>query len=165
MVDAPGFRDRIRRLDEQLGSGWIGVDFDGTLAHYEHWMGWNVFGGPIMPMVYRVRRWLGEGHEVKIMTARVGARGGMFYGDTWEHSRDSFNHCRITGARFSNWDMAQALGDWAETHVGARLEVTCMKDLRMIELWDDRAVQVEPNTGRTVFDEWEAEYYALHGKP
>jgi hypothetical protein len=35
----------------------------------------------------------------------------------------------------------------------------------MIELWDDRAIQVEPNTGRTVFDEFEAEAVALRGKP
>lgn len=30
------------------------------------------------------------------------------------------------------------------------LEVTSEKDWLMIELWDDRAVHVEPNTGRII---------------
>ena len=33
-------------------------------------------------------------------------------------------------------------------HIGRRLIVTCVKDYEMIELWDDRAVAVEFNTGR-----------------
>ena len=30
------------------------------------------------------------------------------------------------------------------------LEVTCVKDYGMVELWDDRAVQVVPTTGEPV---------------
>ena len=36
---------------------------------------------------------------------------------------------------------------WCEEHIGARLEVTATKDFEMIELWDDRCVQVIMNTG------------------
>jgi putative heme iron utilization protein len=81
------------------------------------------------------------------------------------HGEAKINSCRITGAKFSNADMARAIAEWAEKHVGTALDVTCIKDLRMIELWDDRCIQVEPNTGRTVFDEFEAEAIALSGKP
>lgn len=52
-------------------NGWIGVDLDGTLAHYDTWEKWNVFGPPIRLMVNRVRKWLDEGKTVKIFTARV----------------------------------------------------------------------------------------------
>jgi hypothetical protein len=40
-----------------------------------------------------------------------------------------------------------AIGDWCEEHIGVRLPITCTKDYGMVELWDDRAVQVIPNTG------------------
>ena len=51
--------------------GWIGVDLDGTLAHYdgEH-HGDEHIGEPIEPMVRQVRKWLNEGRDVRIFTAR-----------------------------------------------------------------------------------------------
>lgn len=51
--------------------GWIGVDLDGTLAHYDEWRGVSHVGEPVPLMLERVRRWLGEGREVRILTARV----------------------------------------------------------------------------------------------
>jgi hypothetical protein len=165
-IDLSGMHDHLlERRTTQLGTGWIGVDFDGTIAEYYEWMGWNVFGSPIMPMIYRIRRWLGEGHDVKVLTARIGVVGGYWEGTKWVHGEAKINSCRITGAKFSNADMARAISEYTEKHVGAALDVTCIKDLRMIELWDDRCIQVEPNTGRTVFDELEAEAVALMGKP
>jgi hypothetical protein len=47
-------------------NGWIGVDLDGTLAHYDGWKGADHIGEPIAPMVERVKRWLSEGHEVRV---------------------------------------------------------------------------------------------------
>ena len=38
--------------------GWIGVDFDGTLAQYGTWVSPTHCGKPIAPMVERVQRWL-----------------------------------------------------------------------------------------------------------
>ena len=55
--------------------GWIAVDFDGTLAHYDHFRGDDHFGKPIEPMVRRVRKWLLEGHQVKLLTARPPSSG------------------------------------------------------------------------------------------
>ena|ERR1035437_1826719 len=109
------------------GKGWIGVDLDGTLAHYHTWGNLLSFGEPIIPMVERVKQWLREGREVRIMTARAAP---PYYPRS------------LTFA-----DVEKAIQDWTDLHVGARLPVTCSKDLNMIELWDDRCVQVEPNTG------------------
>lgn len=102
--------------------GWIGVDLDGTLAHYENWVGPEHIGEPIMPMVERVKRWLHAGREVRIFTARVS---------------DPNEAVMVT----------RYIGIWCQQHLGRVLPVTCVKDYGMIELWDDRAVQVTPNTG------------------
>jgi hypothetical protein len=53
------------------GNGWIGVDFDGTLAHYDHFRGKNHVGEPIDPMVTRVRKWIQDGKDVRLFTART----------------------------------------------------------------------------------------------
>jgi hypothetical protein len=106
-------------------SGWIGVDLDGTLAEYR---GWNdgVIGSPIAPMASRVRAWLNAGKEVRIMTARV-APLGRTAEDVAEQR--------------------EQIEAWCEEHLGRRIPVTCEKDFGMVELWDDRAVRVLPNTG------------------
>lgn len=106
-------------------TGWIGVDFDGTLATYGKWQGHEHAGEPIAPMVERVKRWLKEGYEVRVMTARMS-------------NEDPEGSSLV----------ALYIGDWTEKHVGVRLKATCTKDYDMIELWDDRAVSVEMNTGR-----------------
>lgn len=109
--------------------GWIGVDLDGTLAKYDGYKGLTHIGEPIAAMVERVKRWLADGWEVRIMTARVSQ---SVYRPTPE---DVF---RAT----------QVIQDWCLEHIGQRLKVTCIKDFEMVALWDDRAVQVIPNTGR-----------------
>jgi hypothetical protein len=107
--------------------GWIGVDLDGTLAHYEQWVHEHHIGAPIPTMVERVKRWIVEGHEVRIFTARVAVFG-----------QRELNAIRRT------------IETWCETHIGHKLPVTNVKDYAMIELWDDRAVQVVANTGERV---------------
>jgi hypothetical protein len=109
--------------------GWIGVDLDATLAHYEGWNGGKI-GAPIPAMVQRVREWLGSGQRVKIITARVACGSQV-------------------------WDVEEqrhAIEAWCLEHIGVKLEVTCQKDFAMIQLYDDRCVQVVPNTGRLVTD-------------
>jgi len=99
--------------------GWIGVDLDGTLAEYGGWQGPGHIGMPISPMVDRVKGWLAKGQEVRIFTARANSP-----------------------------DAAESIAQWCADHIGQRLPITATKDFAMIELWDDRAVQVIPNTGR-----------------
>jgi len=108
---------------------WIGVDLDGTLAVYEHYRGPNHIGEPIPEMVERVKRWIEEGRRVKVFTARVSQ-------SIWRPRSENV------------FATAVAIQDWCEEHIGVRLEVTCIKDYAMSELWDDRVVAVEPNTGK-----------------
>jgi hypothetical protein len=105
--------------------GWIGVDLDGTLAEYDGWKGENHIGKPIPLMVDRVKKWIAEGKEVKIFTARV-----------WRY----------------NPDIEDVIQKWCIKHIGQILPTTCFKDYGMIELWDDRAVQVIPNKGIAIQD-------------
>lgn len=105
--------------------GWIGVDLDGTLAHYDKWLALTHIGEPVIPVLQRVRQKLAEGYEVKLFTARV-------------HG--------VTGERLA--EFMQAWTRWSQKHIGVVLSVTCIKDSQMIEMWDDRAVTVEKNTGR-----------------
>ncbi len=100
--------------------GWIGVDLDGTLAEYTGWKGVEHIGEPITPMIERVKQWLDQGLEVRIFTARA-----------WK----------------ANDTDIKTIEDWTEKHIGKRLAVTCTKDYSMIELWDDRAIRVQPNKG------------------
>jgi len=105
---------------------WIGVDLDGTLATYDCnavWKGPDDIGAPVQSMVDRVRWWIDNGVTVKIVTARAAP------------GRD--RHLYV-----------QPVVEWCRRHIGFDLEVTAYKDGGMIELWDDRAVQVECNTGR-----------------
>ena len=105
-------------------SGWIGVDLDGTLAEYHGWNDGKI-GEPIPLMVDRVLKWIAEGTTVKIFTARVCT------GDT---------------------EQIALIKSWCKMFIGRELEVTATKDFAMIELWDDRCVQVIPNTGRTMME-------------
>lgn len=112
-----------------MSAGWIGVDLDGTLAEYLCW-GDGKIGKPIPLMIDRVKEWLAQGKVVKIFTARVGPP--YFKGDSF----DSI----ITEIR-----------EWLEVNgLPRNLEITSTKDFKMIELWDDRCIQVIPNTGITV---------------
>jgi hypothetical protein len=109
------------------GSPWIGVDLDGTLAHDVGTNGLDEIGNPIKPMLNRVKKWVAEGKTVKIFTARA-----------------------------SSPRQIAAVKKWLARHELPDLEVTNTKDLRMIELWDDRCVQVSTNLGEPVNKETES---------
>ena len=55
----------------QGAQSWIGVDLDGTLAEYTEFKGEDHVGAPIDKMVTRVRRWIQEGKDVRLFTARA----------------------------------------------------------------------------------------------
>jgi len=54
-----------------MAKGWMAVDLDGTLAHYDRWRGIEHVGEPVPLMLERVQAWLAEGKTVKVFTARV----------------------------------------------------------------------------------------------
>ena len=104
-----------------MSDGYIAVDLDCTLAHYDGWRSDGSVGAPIKIMQDRVIQWLAAGKEVRIMTARASGS-------------DAAKQIIIIKA-------------WCQEHLGQELEVTCCKDYLMEELWDDRAVRVLKNTG------------------
>ncbi len=55
---------------------------------------------------------------------------------------------RIFTARASVPSQIPYIEQWCLKHFGKTLPVTNIKDFAMIELWDDRAIQVIPNTGK-----------------
>ena len=99
----------------------IAVDLDGTLAEYDGWQGEEHVGEPIAPMVARVREWLSEGHDVRIFTARAFTASAV-----------------------------PPIEAWCLRHLGKVLRVTNVKEHDVNEIWDDRAIQVERNTGRVL---------------
>jgi hypothetical protein len=109
--------------------GWIGVDLDGTLAHYTGWVDENHVGEPIPPMLARVKQWVADGREVRIFTARVGPHDPAKVRPDYRHR------------------VVRVIHEWLAKHGLPRLEVTATKDYGMVELWDDRCVQVIPNAG------------------
>lgn len=108
---------------ETPGPKWIGVDLDGTLARYEGYKGPTNIGEPIPAMVDRVKQWLADGQAVKIFTARA-----------------------------KDPEAITAIEQWSEQHLGKKLPVTNVKDDKMTQLWDDRAVQVGRNSGEALGD-------------
>jgi hypothetical protein len=44
-------------------------------------------------------------------------------------------------------EVYDAIVAWCKEHLGVELPVTCTKDYQMVELWDDRCVQVLFNSG------------------
>lgn len=108
---------------------WIGVDLDGTLVEYHGWVASDHLGAPVMPMVERIRQWLSEGVDVRIITARVGPN----------QYPDPEGCIRLS---------TEAINAFCLEYFGRALPLTSTKDRFMFELWDDRCVCVERNTGR-----------------
>lgn len=116
---------------------WIGVDLDGTLAEWHGWDGvLGSIGKPVPKMVYRVKEWLRTGKRVKIFTARVACSGYK-------------SEISVDNEEFADLQREQ-IKKWCIEHIGQELEITAIKDYAMVELYDDRAIQVRQNTGELV---------------
>ncbi|MEK0324867.1 MAG: hypothetical protein QQN63_04105 [Nitrosopumilus sp.] len=113
---------------EERGS-WIGVDLDGTLAYYDDTYVVGQIGSVIEPMKRLVLDFIDKGYEVKIFTARV--YSGSYAGRANDVQKNYL-----------------AIKQWLKENGLPDLEITCVKDYMMVELYDDRAVQVEKNTGK-----------------
>lgn len=126
--------DKTAAIDDEIRKTLkvYAVDLDGTLAHNDgRDFDPDHIGKPVPGMMRLVRLWLRRGHEVRIFTARAA---------------DKKNIPRIK--------------EWLKEHNLPDLEVTNVKLPDVSEIWDDRAVQVEENTGKKVAiveqegDEW-----------
>jgi hypothetical protein len=74
-------------------------------------------------MVDMVKKWLAEGKDVRVFTAR---------------------------ACGNEADVLMAIQAWCEKHIGRILLITNQKDYDTIEIYDDRAVQVGKNTSKII---------------
>ena len=111
--------------------GWIGVDLDGTLAKSVKAQGQReAIGGPIHRMMQLVKVWLAHGEDVRIFTARVNP-----------------TRVQVTARRART-----AIEAWCKRHLGQVLPITYEKDWDMTLLFDDRARQVERDTGRVFYN-------------
>lgn len=112
------------KKDEDEDEKWYGFDLDGTLATYDHWRGMEHIGEPIPQTINKLKEMINSGKKVKIMTARVAGKDG---------------------------DKARSyIEDWLIKNIGQKLEITNIKDQGMEELWDDRARQVDQNSGEHI---------------
>lgn len=101
--------------------GWYGIDLDGTLAVYDGWKGADHIGEPVGAMLFRVKKLLDDKKDVRIFTARA-----------------------------SDPTQIPFVEAWCEKHLGQKLVVTNIKDFGLIQFFDDRAIQIEENTGRRI---------------
>jgi hypothetical protein len=103
---------------------WVGVDLDGTLSRTDnpgHFSPPYPLGEPIPEMIAVVQSLLQASVTVKIFSARA---------------------CEPESV-----PIVQA---WAEKHGLGRLDVTNLKDYDLIRFYDDRAIQMVPNAGKSV---------------
>lgn len=132
------------------GEGWYGFDLDGTLAKYDGWKGISSIGEPVPPIVNLMKKMVGEGLKVKILTARVAPRSNV------ERMPNPYivNHLCIPSpsdmpwAFAKEWTAKEFIQEWCWRNLGFVPEITHQKDHLMLNLFDDRVTQVEPNTGR-----------------
>lgn len=113
---------------------WIGVDFDGTVHRRPMDKPFSELGEPIPAMLERIKYWLSAGMKVKLLTARVS--------DTPARNIAPEDIPAFIAEQRS------ILSSWCKQHIGQELEITSSKDAFMYQIYDDRAVTVERNTGR-----------------
>lgn len=122
-----------------MANGWYGVDLDGTLAEYHG--NHEEIGPPVPAMLERVKGWLAEGRNVRIVTARVsGLDSSRGAPEAWDARTLHIARQRVLIER------------WCQEHLGQVIPIQCHKDYAMIALYDDRAVQVLPNRGELLDD-------------
>lgn len=93
-----------------MSKPWIGIDLDGTLAHYDGWQGVKHIGDPIWSMVKVVKLLIENGVSIRIFTARCQEPDSIPY-----------------------------VEDWSVRYIGQKLPITDKKDFDMVAMIDDRA--------------------------
>jgi hypothetical protein len=121
-----------------MPNGWVGFDLDSTLAKYYPGQ-YPRIGEPIQAVVDLYERVRANGYEVRIVTARVDDRLLFLYENTPEGMEDYIQE---------DQKQRDLVTQWCKEYLGETPRVTNCKDFDMILLIDDRALQVERNTGR-----------------
>jgi hypothetical protein len=103
---------------EVCKEGWYGIDLDETLAYYVGPSGNTKIGSAILEIMVIAKRWLSEGKDVRLFTARAGFPDAV--------------------AEIESWLLEHDLQD---------MKITNVKDHGMVILLDDKAREVVGNTG------------------
>lgn len=125
--------------------GWIGFDLDGTIAQYDDFVSAEHIGKPIPATMALLRNHLERGVEVRIFTARIWPYPILrseieLFGPLSEEPK-------LKRATAEAMLAAKAIWKWLADQGLPKLALTTCKDYSMWKLYDDRAVQVEKNTG------------------
>ena len=99
----------------------IAIDLDGTLAEYKGWVSIKHIGAPIESIAKVVMDLHQGGFKIVIFTARANDPEAIPY-----------------------------IKEWLDEHGFPNFEITNIKRKEFIEIWDDRAISVERNTGFTM---------------
>ena len=110
----------LNKIQKDKHDKWIGFDLDGTIAFYSEYSDHKI-GPPIASMIEELKSWVSNGYTVKIMTARASDQANI-----------------------------PIIKEWLKENGLPDLEITNIKDPGMLILYDDRAVQVQKNTGRLI---------------
>ena len=125
---------------------WVGVDLDGTLAHYDGWVHHKHIGEPVPAMVEHVHAILAQGTQVRIFTARAFPLNMCI-----DHSEVRYPIGFLQSPEYLvAIEAVRAIQDWCLLHIGEVLPVTNIKDHGMTLLLDDRAIGIVPNEGTRV---------------
>ena len=98
--------------EPEYPDAWVGFDYDGTLATYHDPN--NPDGTPIRKMVERCKQYISNGVTVKVFTARAATT------DLADLKRN-----------------VAMIEEFCIKHIGVKLEVTAMKDRKMVRCYDD----------------------------
>lgn len=104
---------------ECIYSRTFAFDLDGTMAHYSFWGSLDQIGPPIKPIIDKIKELRAKGERCVIFTARA----------------------QIPESK-------PFIEKWCLEHVGEILPIQNTKTLDIVQIFDDRAVSVEHNTGR-----------------
>lgn len=123
--------------------GWFAFDVDGTIAEYHGWVPDGSIGKPITAMIRRIKNYIKKGRDVRLCTARINPSGRQEFPEQFEAQKG-------------------IIDSWCLEHIGQTLPICYEKDLHMVFLFDDRAMQVIPNTGILIQEELRRAVTALH---
>lgn len=115
-------------MPEQEKQHCIFVDFDATMAEYEHWQGHQHLGEPVPEMVQKINDALAKGSKIVVFTARV------YPGDSWQEALEATESYVF-------------IASWCKQVFGSVFPITCLKTRWADEIWDDKGRGVVPNTG------------------
>lgn len=105
----------------------IYIDLDGTVAEYQSgYAKTGYIGYPLQPICNYVKKWINQGHNVVIFTARV-------------DPTKSQEEIDKTVLKIKNW---------CEKNLGKILQITAIKHRHIDFILDDKAISLVRNTGK-----------------